>query len=121
MKKKKYNCPVELTVEVMGGKWKSRIMWHISKKSYRYGELRKLIPDITQKMLTQALRELEEDGLIARNIYDEKIPRVEYYLTEYGQSTTPLLELMSKWGSSHRQRINEMDAEAGNEEEVRFQ
>ena len=108
MKRKKYHCPVELTVEVMGGKWKSRIMWHLSKDSYRYGELRKLIPDITQKMLTQSLRELEEDGLISRNADDGKIPKVEYFLTEYGESTTPLLQLMSQWGKNHKQRVDEL-------------
>lgn len=108
MKRKKYNCPVELTVEVVGGKWKSRIMWHLSKGTCRYGELRRLIPEITQKMLTQSLRELEEDGLISRVVYQEKIPRVEYYLTEYGETTTPLLQLMSEWGKNHRLREKEI-------------
>ncbi|QOR68906.1 winged helix-turn-helix transcriptional regulator [Cytobacillus suaedae] len=93
----------------MGGKWKSRIMWHLSKNSYRYGELRKLIPGITQKMLTQSLRELESDGLIARNAYDGKIPKVEYYLTEYGKSTTPLLQLMSQWGKNHKLRVETLE------------
>lgn len=109
LKSKKYNCPVELTVEVMGGKWKSRIMWHLSQKSYRYGELRKLIPGITQKMLTQSLRELEADGLIARNTYEGKIPKVEYFLTEYGESTTPLLQLMSQWGKNHKLRVENLE------------
>ncbi|MFT4414499.1 winged helix-turn-helix transcriptional regulator [Fredinandcohnia humi] len=109
MKRKKYNCPVELTVEVMGGRWKSRIMWHLRNKPYRYGELRKLIPDITQKMLTQSLRELEEDGLITRTEYQEKIVRVEYYLTEYGESAIPLLDLMSRWGKDHKQRIEKIE------------
>jgi DNA-binding HxlR family transcriptional regulator len=104
MRRKQYNCPVELTVEVMGGKWKSRILWHISKKPYRYGELRRLIPTITQKMLTQALRELEEDGLIVRKVLEGNILKVEYSLTDYGKSATPLLELMSQWGKNHKQR-----------------
>lgn len=111
MRKKMYNCPVERTVEVMGGKWKSRILWHINKKPYRYGELRKLIPNITQKMLTQALRELEEDGLIARKVFEGNILKVEYSLTEYGESTTPLLELMSQWGKNHKQREDLLEAE----------
>ncbi|MDZ5474472.1 helix-turn-helix domain-containing protein [Bacillus sp. 31A1R] len=106
-----YNCPVELTVEVMGGKWKSRILWHINKKPYRYGELRKLIPNITQKMLTQALRELEEDGLIVRKVFEGNVLKVEYSLTEYGQTTTPLLELMSQWGKNHKHRIDRLKAE----------
>lgn len=110
MKRKKYNCPVEITVEVMGGKWKSRIMWHLCNGAFRYGELRKLIPDITQKMLTQSLRELEEDGLISRNIYHENIQRVEYFLTDYGKSTTPLLKMMSQWGKNHKQRVEELES-----------
>lgn len=108
MKRVKYNCPVELTVEVVGGKWKSRIMWHLSKKAYRHGELRRLIPTITQKMLTQSLRELEEDGLISRTIYEGNIPKVEYFLTEYGETTTPLLKLMSEWGRNHKLREKEL-------------
>lgn len=112
MKKKKYNCPVELAVEVVGGKWKSRIMWHLSKKAYRHGELRRLIPTITQKMLTQSLRELEEDGLISRTLYDDNIPKVEYSLTEYGRSTIPLLQLMSEWGRNHMQREKELEETA---------
>jgi DNA-binding HxlR family transcriptional regulator len=111
VRKKLYNCPVELTVEVMGGKWKSRILWHISKKPYRYGELRRLIPNITQKMLTQALRELEEDGLIERQVFEGSILKVEYSLTDYGTSTTPLLELMSLWGKSHKQREELLEKE----------
>jgi DNA-binding HxlR family transcriptional regulator len=111
MRRKQYNCPVELTVEVMGGKWKSRILWHICKKPYRYGELRRLIPTITQKMLTQSLRELEEDGLIIRKVLEGNLLKVEYALTEYGVSATPLLELMSQWGKAHKQKEELSQAE----------
>jgi DNA-binding HxlR family transcriptional regulator len=111
VRRKLYNCPVELTVEIMGGKWKSRILWHIQKKPYRYGELRRLIPNITQKMLTQSLRELEEDGLIVRKVLDGHLLKVEYSLTEYGVSATPLLELMSQWGKAHKHREEQLLSE----------
>lgn len=104
---KKYYCPVEVTFDTIGGKWKARIMWHLSHQKYRFGQLSKLIPDITRKMLTQALRELEEDGLIYRTKYQEKILRVEYDLTDYGKTLVPLLQLMSQWGREHyRKRGN---------------
>ncbi|RSK29374.1 MarR family transcriptional regulator [Bacillus sp. HMF5848] len=92
----------------MGGKWKSRILWHLNNKSYRYGELRKLIPEITQKVLTQALREMEEDGLVKRTIYEGAIQHVEYSLTDYGHSLSPVLQVMSQWGSMHILREREL-------------
>lgn len=113
MKRKKYYCPVEITIEVMGGKWKSRILYHLCKQTYRYGELKRLIPEITQKMLTQALREMEEDGLIERIIYNGKIQRVEYNVTEYGSSLTPVLKAMASWGIDH---IEHSKAELDNKE-----
>jgi DNA-binding HxlR family transcriptional regulator len=103
--KKQYYCPVEVTIDVIGGKWKTRILWHLSHKNYRYGELKKLVPEITKKMLSQALRELENDGLILRTEYDEKVLRVEYSLTEYGNNLTPFLTFMSSWGQSHLDKI----------------
>ncbi|WP_442593705.1 winged helix-turn-helix transcriptional regulator [Neobacillus sp. D3-1R] len=102
---KKYYCPVEVTVDTIGGKWKSRILWHLSQRNYRYGELKKLIPEITKKMLSQALRELENDGLIIRTEFNEKVLKVEYSLTEYGQELKPLLTFMSTWGKSHLEKI----------------
>ncbi|HYK74766.1 MAG TPA: helix-turn-helix domain-containing protein, partial [Pseudoneobacillus sp.] len=98
---KNYYCPVEVTIDAIGGKWKARILWHLSHHNYRYGELNKLIPAITKKMLSQALRELENDGLISRTEYNEKVLKVEYSLTEYGEGLTPLLTFMSTWGKSH--------------------
>lgn len=101
---KRYYCPVEVTVDAIGGKWKSRILWHLSHQTYRYGELNKLIPEISRKMLSQALRELEEDGLIYRTVIYDKIVKVEYDLTDYGKSLTPLLQWMSQWGKEHLER-----------------
>ncbi|MFD2443892.1 winged helix-turn-helix transcriptional regulator [Bacillus sp. CGMCC 1.16607] len=105
--KKKYYCPVEVTIDVVGGKWKSRILWHLSHNNYRYGELKKLIPEITKKMLSQVLRELENDGIIIRTEYDEKVLRVEYALTEYGHELTPYLTFMSNWGKAHLEKIRQ--------------
>ncbi|TCZ79892.1 transcriptional regulator [Paenibacillus albiflavus] len=108
---KQYYCPVEATVDAIGGKWKARIMWHLSNRKHRYGELNKLIPEISRKMLAQALRELESDGLISRSEYSEKILKVEYELTDYGRSLTPILTLMSAWGKEHILKQRELITE----------
>jgi len=101
MRRKEFNCPVEATLDAIGGKWKAVILWHLKDKVRRFGQLRKLIPDITQKMLTQQLRELEEDGLVNREVFPQVPPRVEYSLTEYGKSLRPLLNQMCRWGMEH--------------------
>ncbi|MBZ5700908.1 MAG: helix-turn-helix transcriptional regulator [Acidobacteriia bacterium] len=98
------NCPVGLTTEIIGGKWKPLILFHLQGKTRRFGELQKLIPETTKKMLTQRLRELERDGIIRRKVYAQVPPRVEYSLTRHGQSLRPILELMSAWGKKHRTR-----------------
>jgi DNA-binding HxlR family transcriptional regulator len=95
---KVYNCPVEVTLDVLGGKWKTVILRHLSKHTLRYGQLQQRMPNITQRMLTLQLKELEADGLIRRTVYDEPLKRVEYSLTEYGKSVEPMLELMCEWG-----------------------
>jgi DNA-binding HxlR family transcriptional regulator len=98
------NCPVGLTTDIIGGKWKPLILFHLQDKTRRFGELQKLIPETTKKMLTQRLRELECDGIIRRKVYAQVPPRVEYSLTRHGQSLRPILELMSAWGKKHRTR-----------------
>ncbi|HQS66312.1 MAG TPA: helix-turn-helix domain-containing protein [Sulfuricurvum sp.] len=104
---KKYNCPFELTLELIGGKWKGLILWHIhEKKVLRNGELLRLIPKITQKMLTQQLREMEENGLIHRVIYEQVPPKVEYSLTDHGKSLRPILDMMLSWGIEYAQDKN---------------
>ena len=95
-------CPVEYALEVIGGKWKCVILWHVRNRLRRFGELRRLIPGVTQKMLTAQLRELERDGLISRKIYPEVPPKVEYSMTAYGKTLSPMLDVMCKWGLQHR-------------------
>lgn len=93
------NCPVSTTIKLIGGKYKSLILWHLSGKTLRYNELRKLIPEATAKMMTQQLRELEMDSLVNRKVYPVVPPKVEYSLTELGDSLFPILEAMYNWGS----------------------
>ena len=97
----KYNCPVGATIELIGGKYKSLILWHLINSTLRFGELRKLIPGATPKMLTQQLRELEEDNLITRTVYPVVPPKVEYSLTDSGRSIRPILSAMYEWGAAY--------------------
>jgi DNA-binding HxlR family transcriptional regulator len=96
-----YNIPVEATLDVIGGKWKVVIMCHLIKGEKRTSELKKLMPSITQKMLTQQLRELEEDGVVNRMVFDQFPPKVIYSLTKYGWSLRPILDAMCSWGEGH--------------------
>lgn len=101
MKKKKYNIGVEATLEVIGGKWKCVILCHLTHGKKRTSELKRLMPNITQKMLTQQLRELEDDGVINRIVYNQVPPKVEYELSEYGKSLEAILDLLCMWGEKH--------------------
>jgi len=87
-------------LKVIGGKWKPVILYHVMNGKKRFGELRRLMPDASQKMLTQQLRELERDGIIARQIYPEAPPKVEYALTQFGQTLRPVMRELCKWGES---------------------
>ena len=96
-------CPVITTLAVIGGKWKPAILWELRQhRVRRFGKLKRSLPSITQKMLTQQLRELEADGIIRRKVYAEVPPRVEYTLTDYGATLTPILNEMAHWGQNHR-------------------
>jgi DNA-binding HxlR family transcriptional regulator len=100
-----YSCPVEVTVDLIGGRWKPLILWHLRERGVlRHGELRRLIPGVTQKMLTQQLRRLEEDGLVERREYPEVPPRVEYRLTEQGSGLHELLDRFCAWGLAQAER-----------------
>ena len=98
---KKDNCPVEATLELIGGKYKALILWHLSENKLRFNELRKVITSATPKMLTQQLRELEQDALIHREVYPVIPPKVEYSLTQLGKSLMPILVEMRDWGAQY--------------------
>ena len=105
MQKKKYNISVEATLEVMGGKWKCVILCHLTHGKKRTSELKRLMPNITQKMLTQQLRELEKDEVINRIVYNQVPPKVEYELSEYGQGLESILSALCTWGENHITRV----------------
>lgn len=101
-KDKQYNCYFELTLDIIGGKWKPIILYYInSNKVARHSELKRFIPSINERMLTRQLRELEDDNLINRVIYPVVPPKVEYTLTEIGKDLIPILELLVKWGKNY--------------------
>jgi DNA-binding HxlR family transcriptional regulator len=93
-----YHCSMELTLELIGGKWKPLIIWYLAENTMRFSELKRALPNITHKMLTQQLRGLEESGLVNRHIYTEIPPKVEYSLTSAGKSLLPILESLRQWG-----------------------
>jgi DNA-binding HxlR family transcriptional regulator len=99
--KDKYSCSIELTMDLIGGKWKIRILWYLNMGTKRYSELKKSISDITPKMLTTQLREMERDNLLTRKVYPVVPPKVEYSITEYGKSLQSTLEEMCKWGNKY--------------------
>jgi DNA-binding HxlR family transcriptional regulator len=111
MSAKIYNCPVEAAIDVIGGKWKPLILWWLHQDTHRFAELRRQIPGITEKMLTQHLRELEADGIVQRRVYPSVPPKVEYSLTDYGRSLKRPLEAICDWGRLHMQRIGAVEKE----------
>lgn len=102
-----YHCAMDITMSFIGGKWKTVVLWYLKGKTKRFGELRKQIPDITEKMLSIQLRSLEADGLVKREVYPEVPLRVEYSLTEFGTTLIPVLDAISKWGRN----LGETDGE----------
>ncbi|WP_317899922.1 winged helix-turn-helix transcriptional regulator [Aurantibacillus circumpalustris] len=93
-----YHCAMDVTMNFIGGKWKTVVLWYLRNKTLRFGELKKQVPDITEKMLSIQLKSLEDDGLIKREAFDEIPLRVEYSMTDFGKSLIPILEAISKWG-----------------------
>jgi DNA-binding HxlR family transcriptional regulator len=96
------DCPTELAMEIVGGKWKLVILEHLRDGVRRFGELQRLLPAITPRMLTRQLRELETDGIVHRHVYPEVPPKVEYSLTDTGRSLEPLLGELRAWGEWYR-------------------
>ena len=100
-----FGCPVEACLEVIGGKWKGVILFHLLGGTKRFGELARLMPAVTQRMLTRQLRELEADGVVARTVYPEVPPKVEYSLTASGKTLAPVREVLRGWGSDYLDEI----------------
>ncbi|MCM0650513.1 helix-turn-helix transcriptional regulator [Clostridium swellfunianum] len=99
MNKEKYKCPLEYTQKVVGGKWKPVILWYLSTEgTKRYGELKRYLTNISHKMLSQQLKELEMDKLIHRKEYQQIPPKVEYSISERGKTLLPILKMMHDWG-----------------------
>jgi len=101
---KTYGCPVELAVDIIGGKWRPVILAHLKEGIHRYGELRRRMPSVSEKMLVQRLRELEADGLVTRHDLGTSPPHVEYRLTEEGRSLAPVLQALHDWGTDRAAR-----------------
>jgi len=97
----KPSCPVDATIRLIGGKYKSMILWHLIDRPLRHGELQRIVPQATPKMLTQQLRELESDNLLARMVFPVVPPKVEYSLTDFGRSLMPILTAMYNWGAEY--------------------
>lgn len=107
-------CPVETSLELLSGKWKPRILWKLHQQEVlRFGELRRDLPDITAKMLTQQLRELERDGLVHREVYPQVPPKVEYSLSEFGTTLKPVLDTIAQWGTENHGHIVRVLEQAG--------
>ena len=100
-REREYNCGIDVTLAVVGGKWKASILWHLAQETMRFSDLQRQFSDTTRKMLTQQLRELETDGLVHREVYPQVPPKVEYSLTDEGRSIYPILEKMCEWGQMY--------------------
>lgn len=101
MKKYPVRCPVSSYLCVMEGHWKPIMVWHMRKQDLRFKDFLEILPDISTKVLTEQLKELEEDKIVTRKVFKEIPPRVEYHLTKYGQSLVPVLTTMRTWGFEH--------------------
>lgn len=101
---KRVNCPVDACLSLIGGKYKTLVLWHLLQGGLRFSQLQRLIPHATPKMLTQQLRELERDKLLRRKVYPVAPPRVEYFLTKTGGTLAPMLHSMFSWGSGYLEK-----------------
>ncbi|SFK88197.1 transcriptional regulator, HxlR family [Streptosporangium canum] len=110
MKKQSYSCGLDAAVDVIGGKWKALILWALHDGSRRFGELRRAVPGISEKMLILQLREMEHYGLVRREVYHQVPPKVEYSLTDFGQSLNAALIPLGEWGEKHMKTIEAIPA-----------
>src|SRR5437868_4586969 len=114
MRRRNYGCGLEAALDVVGGKWKVLVIWHLAPGARRFGELRRLVTGISEKMLIQQLREMVGDGIVARKDFREVPPRVEYALTPLGVSLTEALRPLCHWGTQHMARIGARKTEDAN-------
>ncbi len=99
LKGQNYHCAMDVTMDFIGGKWKTIVLWYLRNDKKRFAEIRKLVPQMTERMLSITLKQLEADGLIIRKVYTSKPPlKVEYSLSEFGKTLIPLLNAVAKWG-----------------------
>ncbi|MET9063547.1 winged helix-turn-helix transcriptional regulator [Streptosporangium sandarakinum] len=105
MRKRTYSCGLDAAVDIVGGKWKALILWALHHEPRRFGELKRSVPGISEKMLTQMLREMEAHGLVHREVYHQVPPKVEYSLTEFGQSLNTALIPLGVWGEENMRAI----------------
>lgn len=101
MKRKQFNCPVEATLSLIGGKYKPLILWHLADRPLHYMELQRRIPSATPKMLSQQLRDLDRCGMVHREVIPEKPPKTVYSLTTFGESIIPVIDAMCQWGTDY--------------------
>ena len=99
-------CPVETSLDVLAGKWKILILWYLRRDTKRFSELHRMLPRTTQKMLIQKLKELEKDGIVHREVYPVVPPKVEYSLTEYGETLKPIIKQLYLWGEVHKAKFD---------------
>ncbi|MFI5606279.1 winged helix-turn-helix transcriptional regulator [Amycolatopsis sp. NPDC051903] len=107
MQPRRYNCGLDAAIDVIGGRWKSLVLWALHEHPLRFGELKRRVSGISEKMLTESLRELEHDGIVHREAYPEIPPRVEYSLTERGQALNTALLTLGDWGEQNMHHIAE--------------
>ncbi|HAQ36948.1 MAG TPA: transcriptional regulator [Saprospirales bacterium] len=117
MKKIEVSCPITATLNVIGGKWKSVILWYLREKPLRFSELHKLIPKCSLKIFNSDLKDLEKDGIVKREVFAEVPPKVEYSLTEYGKSLLPVIVILREWGIK---RLMDNPALMSDNEELKY-
>lgn len=105
---REFHCALDVTMGYIGGKWKSIVLWYLRKDAKRFKDLKKDIPQITEKMLSLQLKELEQDGIVTRTVFAEVPPRVEYELTDHGKTLIPMLEEMAKWGRAKGEKEGQL-------------
>lgn len=116
MRQSASQCHAEAVVNVIGGRWKIVIIWNLFQQTMRFSELVRAIPGVTEKMLIQQLREMERDGVVARQVYPQVPPKVEYSLTPLGESLKPVLDAMCEWGYKRSRKMRKSERETASSE-----